>query len=60
MLQGFYPHANKIMRLNTPRKAIHAGKPTPTETSHEIAQTGKSTLVKKSGENKKRKNRDRR
>ena len=59
MLQEFYRHADKIMRLETARDAVHAGKPTPTGTLRETAPAEKSTPAEKNKENKKRKNGDR-
>ena len=52
-LQEFYRRANKIMRLETAREAVHARRSTLAEVPHEIAPVGKSTSTKKSGDNKK-------
>ena len=60
MLQEFYKRVDKIMRLETAREAVHAGKSTSIETLRETAQVGKSTPTEKNGENKKRKSGDRR
>ena len=60
MLHEFYRRADKIMCLEIAREAVCAGKPAPTETSFETAQTRKPTPTEKSRKNKKHKNGDRR
>ena len=60
ILQEFYRRADKIMRLEIAREAIHAKKSTFFETTREGAQARKPAPAEKSEESKKRKNGDRR
>ena len=53
MLQEFYRRANKIMRLETAREAVHAGRSTSVEAPPEIVPSGKFTSTAKNGDNKK-------
>ena len=59
MLQEFYRRAEKIMRLETAKEAIHTGRSTLVEAPRETAPIGKSTFTKKNEDNKKRKGGDR-
>ena len=59
-LQEFYRRADKIMRLETAREAVQAGRLTATEAQCEVALSGKSESAEKNGDNKKWKSRDRR
>ena len=58
-LQEFYRRADKIMRLETTREAVLAGRSTLAEVSREIVPTRKSQSTNKDKDNKKRKNGDR-
>ena len=59
MLHEFYKRPDKIMRPETAREVVHAGKSILTETPLDTAQAGKSTSAEKNKENKKRKSGDR-
>ena len=58
-LQEFYRRADKIMRLETAKEAVHAWRSTPIEVPHEIAPTGKFMPAEKNRDSKKRKSEDR-
>ena len=53
MLQELYRRVDKIMRLETAREAIHAGRSTLVEALREITPLRKSMSVEKNGDNKK-------
>ena len=57
-LEEFYKRADKIMRLETAREVVHAGRSTSVEAPNEIAPIGKFMSVEKNGDNKKRKSED--
>ena len=48
------------MRLETAREVVHAGRSTLEKAQREVALSGKFEPTEKNGDNKKRKNRDRR
>ena len=58
-LQEFYRRADKIMHLETAREAVHVKRSTLAEAPREIAPSRKSTSIRKNGDNKKQKGRDR-
>ena len=50
-LLEFYRQADKIMRLETSKEVVHAGRSTLVEAPHEIAPTGKFMFAEKNGDN---------
>ena len=58
MLQEFYRRADKIIRLETGREAVHAERTTPVKEPREIAPTRKFEFTEKNGDNKKCKSGD--
>ena len=59
-LQEFYKRADKIMRLETAREAVQAGRSTLAKAQREVAPPGKFESTEKNGDSKKRKSGDRR
>ena len=48
-MQEFYRQADKIMRPETAREAVYAGRSTPIEAPRETAPSGKSLSTEKNG-----------